>query len=254
MKKLELILAATLASTSANAQSIDAYMQNVRAIRSVAVYDVSDPYQVIFNLAPVAKLKIPMWHGSATAYHQSEKLTRVFSNYHIIDPSKADTFRKQIEKNRDIQGFRFLRYEFYLVDDMNDRNTSDDILLTKVGEDKPNDMVYFRTKKPVDMTDMELGESAILRPGDPTYLIGVHLSVAKLITQGIIAGDSVFDEGHFMIDNKANGGVSGGPVMSVQDGELKLVGVFHQYTTNGERFACIIPVDHIREGLEKSIR
>lgn len=95
--------------------------------------------------------------------------------------------------------------------------------------DSRNDIAFLRiVNPPADLPVLPLGEAARLQVGEAVVAIGSPLGLENTVTSGIVSAlnrPGVSIDGDIQHDADIFGGNSGGPLLAIQDGMLKIVGM-----------------------------
>jgi S1-C subfamily serine protease len=126
-----------------------------------------------------------------------------------------------------------------------------------VGTDPSTDVAVISVEAPDgELTPLELGSSADVRPGQPVVALGSPLGFEGSVTAGIVSGvdrtirapDNATITGAIQTDAALNSGNSGGPLL---DASGKVIGVNAQVRSPTIGFA--IPIDTVRDVAQRLI-
>lgn len=106
-----------------------------------------------------------------------------------------------------------------------------------------------------------LGNSKIIDTGDYVYAIGFPLGLDRFVTDGIISNTHlpkysfwgmfrIYDYNAFMFTSPISSGNSGGPLFSVANGNLYLIGLINAKYTIGDDLNIAIKIDEIMKDLK----
>ena len=127
-----------------------------------------------------------------------------------------------------------------------------------LAQDPRNDLALLKIAGDRPFPAVTMGRSDDLMIGEPAIAVGNPFSVGKTVTTGVISAldrtlemkDGVTFEDFIQTDAAINPGNSGGPLLNIH-GEM--IGVTTAIRRDGEGSGFAIPVDRVKEILEKLI-
>lgn len=164
------------------------------------------------------------WRGSGTVVHQDNQFMYILTAGHVALPEPevqtlwGDKYKLVGEPKIIIEG-KNIPLEF--VSGLNNDSM---------------DYAYLRTPKTskLKVMDAKIGDSSKISIGDMVYVIGYPLTTGRSLSAGNIScivqqtpasrGGKVTPE-QFMFTSPISGGNSGGPIFTIKEGELYLIGI-----------------------------
>lgn len=184
------------------------------------------------------------WYGSGTVVHQDNDYMYILTAGHVAIPEP------QIET--------FFGDKYKLVGEPTITIASKKVALEfMAGVNNDNmDYAYLRTPKnsKLKVMDANIGDSSKISVGDMVYVLGYPLTTGRSLSEGIVScivqqnptytGGKVTPE-QFMFTSPISGGNSGGPIFTIKDGQLYLIGITVATWTNGQNLNIGVKISDI---------
>ena len=117
-----------------------------------------------------------------------------------------------------------------------------------VCEDKEVDLAVYRTEGIFDTFD-DFADVERIKTGIRVYSVGFPYMLGSYLRYGVMAGRN---ENHIILDQHTNFGDSGSPVVALDGGEAKLIGVTTVKYIMGEGIGGIVPIDKVKDFLKRN--
>ena len=192
-------------------------------------------------------------HGTGFAYQHDGDETRLLTNEHVVYWPFVTDAQHRID---DVPlGCKLVKQKLSIVDNEDDEYDGDDIMLTRVVDDRTLDAAVVRAKGKLRLLPYRVGRSAALSTGDVVIVRGFPLGVFQAYNTGKIINTldddryKHWDHVDFIVDAQLSEGNSGSPVLALnrKSGEYELVGVFHASYERASSLNAVIAIDQLRE-------
>jgi len=121
---------------------------------------------------------------------------------------------------------------------------------------RKDDISLFRIKLPGDVTEVfpyEFGDSDRIRVGDKIVVMGYPFGLVVCVKQGVIGLPQFADEEQkhqILVNALINPGDSGSPLLTIQDGTLKMIGIVCAiYGKDG--LGVAFPINYIKDCIKE---
>jgi hypothetical protein len=123
------------------------------------------------------------------------------------------------------------------------------LVVEVLSADPRHDLVVLRVEAPSDLPTLPLGDSAVVRAGDPVVAIGHPLGLTDTVSGGLVSAVRIVDPHLTLLQISAPiaAGSSGGPLFN-EHGEV--IGVATAFATQGQNLNFGIPIRYLKPMLE----
>ena len=227
-------------------QDYEKIRKSVYCIKNVTTYeyrykDPKDPEK-----EKIQRSEEAAW-GTGFVYSQKNGYYYLITNYHVANMPEYTPKGKKVKAM------------WYIVDNIYDQNTKDDIPLEYVGGKNDMDVAILKTKHPLNVYPYAIGDSSELKEGHVVFVEGYPLGETKATVDGIVSnmnprkfemGGGITTNYDILLDVSVNPGNSGSPVFALRDGRFEWVGLVHaSYYAEGMKLA--IKINEIKKFLKK---
>ena len=169
----------------------------------------------------------------------------VVTNCHVVEQDQDIAVDIYVREEHDLRKIRLERVRIVAL------NPFLDLALLKIEEEEKADSKSSARGEPgvgVKFRKAYLGDSDLVRVGDPVFAVGSPLGLERTVTEGIVSNARRALEGLIYIQTSApiNPGNSGGPLFNDR-GEV--VGITSLKVLFGESLGFAIPVNYLKDFL-----